>query len=82
MIVPMIISGAQCALHGFIWPDWVPDDDAMGLALATPTLASLSALLIEAHNRWMNFWTWVVAVEDQGARYSAMTVKLLIPRES
>ena len=79
MIIPMFISGAQCALHGFIWPDWVPDDDVMGLALATSTLASLSALLIEAHNRWIDLWSWVVAVEDQGARYSAMTVKLLCP---
>ena len=75
----MFISGAQCALHGFIWPDWVPDDDVMGLALATSTLASLSALLIEAHNRWIDLWSWVVAVEDQGARYSAVTVKLLCP---
>ena len=59
MIIPMFISGAQCALHGFIWPDWVPDDDVMGLALATSTLASLSALLIEAHNRWIDLWSWV-----------------------
>ena len=57
IILPMFISGAQCALHGFIWHDWVPDDDAMGLALGTSTLASLSALLIEAYNRWMNVWS-------------------------
>ena len=50
MIIPMFISGAQCALHGFIWPDWVPDDDVMGLALATSTLASLgSAVLTWRH---------------------------------